>query len=89
MRQVSYTGTIYADDRDVSLMKVKQLAEIFSYVPQKKEIVEDLRVEDCMVSGFARTISPFSIPTKQHYQKAQNLLDKWNLSHIKENYYRK
>ncbi|MEJ8736559.1 ABC transporter ATP-binding protein [Erysipelotrichaceae bacterium HCN-30851] len=83
LRQIPYTGTIYADDQDVSLMKVKQLAEIFSYVPQKKEIVEDLRVEDCMVSGFARTISPFSIPTKQHYQKAQNLLDKWNLSHIK------
>lgn len=86
LQQISYTGSMTNNDKDLKLLTSKELAEVCSYVPQIKEVVEELTVEECMVSGFARFISMFAVPNKNHYEQVDNILESWNLSHIKGKY---
>ena len=78
-----YEGSILSEQTDIHSFKQKQLAALFSYVPQIKETVEDFVVEECIVSGFARHISPFALPSKKQYERVDSLLQEWRLSHLK------
>ena len=82
LQYISYKGCILHEKSDIHSLKQRQLAALFSYVPQIKETVEDLAVEECIVSGFARTLSPFALPSKKQYEQVHALLKDWNLSHI-------
>ena len=82
LQYIPYKGCILHEKSDIHSLKQRQLAALFSYVPQIKETVEDLAVEECIVSGFARTLSPFALPSKKQYEQVHALLKDWNLSHI-------
>ena len=53
LQYIPYKGCILHEKSDIHSLKQRQLAALFSYVPQIKETVEDLAVEECIVSGFA------------------------------------
>lgn len=82
-QQLPYQGHILYEGCDIAHMKAKQQAALLSYVPQIKEQVEDIRVEDCILAGCARTLSPFALPGKRQEEEVSALLDAWQLSHIK------
>lgn len=83
LQYLPYSGYIYHEQTDIQKLKPRQLAALFSYVPQIKETVEDLPVEECIVSGFARHLSPFALPSKKQYERVDALLKEWKLAHIK------
>lgn len=76
-------GTIMFHQKDCSQMRDRERAAVFSYVPQIKEVVEDLRVEECIVSGCTRKLSLFSVPGKQEYQRVDEIMELFALSHLK------
>lgn len=76
-------GSIYYLEQDCSAMNEHQRAAIFSYVPQIKEIVEDMRVEDCIVSGCTRRLSIFSSPKKADYVRVDEIMRQFDLTHLK------
>lgn len=76
------SGTITYQKQDCNLMNEKQRAEIFSYVPQIKEIVEDMKVEECIVSGCSRKLSLFSTPKEKDYKQAYNIMKLFGLCHL-------
>ena len=47
LQYISYKGCILHEKSDIHSLKQRQLAALFSYVPQIKETVEDLAVEHC------------------------------------------
>lgn len=77
------SGTIRYHQKDCIHMKEKERAAIFSYVPQIKEIVEDLRVEECIVSGCSRSLSIFAVPGKKDYQRVDDIMKLFDLTHLK------
>lgn len=83
LQQLPYTGEIFFQDQKLSDMQEKQRAEIFSYVPQIKELVMDMRVEDCIVAGCTRYLSIFEVPSKSQYDQINVLMEKFHLTHIK------
>ncbi|MCR0570207.1 ABC transporter ATP-binding protein [[Clostridium] innocuum] len=83
LQYIPYQGTIYHAQTDVHTLKQRDLAALFSYVPQIKETVEDQPVEECIVSGFARQLSLFALPSKKQYEQVDALLEAWKLTHIK------
>lgn len=76
-------GKILYQGSDITKMNARARAAIFSYVPQIKEIVEDLKVEECIVSGCSRTLSIFSTPGGQDYARVDQLMELFHLRHLK------
>lgn len=72
----------------VSLRKCneKQRAACFSYVPQIKEMVGDIKVSDCIVAGCTRRLSLFEVPSPKEYAKANAILKQFQLEDIKDKY---
>lgn len=83
LQQLPYTGNILFQNQKLSDMQENKRAEIFSYVPQIKELAMDMRIEDCIVAGCTRQLSIFKVPTKKQYQQVDALIEKFHLSHIK------
>lgn len=77
------SGNIYYNDNDCSKMNNKQRATVFSYVPQFKEIVEDMCIEDFIVSGCSRKLSIFQMPNSLDYQKVDKIMNLFKLTHLK------
>lgn len=77
------TGRICYQGQDIRQMNQKQRAQTFSYVPQVKEVVSDLRVEECIVSGCTRQLSLFATPNKQAYERVDDIMQLFHLEGLK------
>ena len=78
------SGRIYVDDEEISNYTQKQRAAVFSYVPQIKNLVETITLEECVVSGRNRFFHNFAIPSMQDYQKAHELMEEMGILHLKD-----
>ena len=76
-------GKIYVDDEEIYAVSQKQLSAIFSYVPQIKNLVETITIEECVVSGRTRFLTQFSVPSTPDYQKAHELMEELGILHLK------
>lgn len=83
LQQISYQGKMYYQQEDVHKKKEKERAAIFSYVPQIKQIMEDLEVRECIVSGCTRNLSIFATPRKQEYEQADAIMERFHLTYLK------
>ena len=83
LQQLPYTGDMLYQNQKLSDMKETQRAQIFSYVPQIKELAMDMRVEDCIVAGCTHHLSIFHVPSKNEYEQVDRLMERFHLTHIK------
>lgn len=77
------SGEIEYKGQNCKQMSEKQRAAVFSYVPQIKEIVEDMKIEECIVSGCSRNLSIFSTPKQSDYHKVEKIMELFKLTHLK------
>ena len=80
-------GDILWKQESLRKLNEKQRAACFSYVPQIKEMVADIKVMDCIVAGCTRRLSLFEVPDAKEYAKANAVLKKFQLAHIKDKYF--
>lgn len=81
--QLPYSGAIWADNTDIQMLSEKQRAAIFSYVPQIKEVTQDMLVEDCILAGCTRRLSLFETPSKKDHQRSDAIMQRFHLEHLK------
>ena len=62
-------GDILWKQESLRKLNEKQRAACFSYVPQIKEMVTDIKVMDCIVAGCTRRLSLFEVPDAKEYAK--------------------
>lgn len=76
------SAKILCDEVDISTLSLKEKASIFSYVPQIKNMVDTLTIEECVVSGKTRFLSSFEMPCSADYKSANKLLKEFGIDHL-------
>jgi len=79
-------GSFFIESFDISKLNKKEIAKFVGYVPQMHSPVFPYKVIDVVVSGRAPHLG-FSMPTKQDYNDAHNVLDKLGLTHLADRPY--
>lgn len=74
-------GSVFIDTFEVRKLKEKELAKLVGYVPQMHSPAFPYKVVDVVVSGRTPHLG-FSMPTKEDYELAYNVLDRLGLSHL-------
>lgn len=81
--QLPYDGSILVDEKNIKTLSEKQRAAVFSYVPQIKEMTQDMRAEDCILAGCSRHLSIFDVPKKEDIQRSESIMKQFHLEHLK------
>ncbi len=77
-------GTILADNKDIGQMTWRQKAAVFSYLPQIKSIVDDIRCWEVVISGRSRFMKCFQLPSIADKAKAIKIMEKFKIAHLAE-----
>lgn len=80
-------GDILIDGVSIKKYKHKELAEIFSYVPQAKDYSYQFTVEEVIMMGRALYIKKFSSPSQEDYDVVNDILSKLNIIDYKDKIY--
>ncbi|WP_456329314.1 ABC transporter ATP-binding protein [Archaeoglobus sp.] len=75
------TGTVFIDSFEVTRLNEKEFAKLVGYVPQAHSPAFPYRVVDVVLSGRTPHLG-FSMPTKDDYELAYEVLDKLGLSNL-------
>lgn len=84
LQLISYDGSVYFQDRLINDLDKRALAEIFSYVPQIKTLVDHISVLEFVVAGRTRFLSGCQTPSNKDYDIALKALKEFNLEHLKD-----
>lgn len=77
-------GMICADGKDIDQMTWRQKAEIFAYLPQIKNIVDDIKCWEVVISGRNRFMKFFQLPTIEDKAKAIRIMKKFKIEALAE-----
>lgn len=77
------SGNIYYDTHEITSWNEKTRAKVFSYVPQIKELVDHLTVEDCILAGCTRRLSLFAMPSSDAYTQVDHLMKHLGIASLK------
>lgn len=75
-------GEISVDGRNISELKQKEIATMFSYVPQAKNYSYQYTVEELVMMGRAVYIPKFGSPTEKDRDKCFEALEKLDIKHM-------
>ena len=84
LQLIPYDGKVYFQDRLINDLDKRSLAEIFSYVPQIKTLVDHISVLEFVVAGRTRFLPSYQTPSDKDYDIALNALKEFILEHLKE-----
>ena len=82
LQLIPYDGKVYFQDRLINDLDKRSLAEIFSYVPQIKTLVDHISVIEFVVAGRTRFLPSYQTPSDKDYDIALNALKELDLSVI-------
>lgn len=84
LQLIPYDGKVYFQDRLINDLDKRSLAEIFSYVPQIKTLVDHISVLEFVVAGRTRFLPSYQTPSNKDYDIALNALKEFGLEHLKD-----
>lgn len=80
-------GEIFYKDKNIKSLSAKDIARIFSYVPQTDGTFFSFSVLEMVVMGRTPYLSFFDRPSKEDYRKAEQALELVEISHLKDKMY--
>jgi len=75
-------GIIKLNNNDIVSLKIKQIAQIIAYVPQKIQNNFDYTVKEYVTMGRTVHKNLFELPNKKDYNIAEEALEKLNILHL-------
>lgn len=84
LQLMPYDGRVYFQDHLINNLDKRSLAEIFSYVPQLKTLVDHISVLEFVVAGRTRFLSSYQTPSNKDYDIALNVLKEFGLESLKD-----
>ena len=78
-------GSVRLNNQDILSLKIKQIAQIISYVPQTIQKNFDYTVREYVTLGRTAHKNIFETPTVEDYKIADDALEKLNILHLKGN----
>lgn len=78
------SGVIELNEKCISTMSAKTIAQNIAYVPQKNATSFDYSVKDFVVMGRTAQMSVLSVPSRNDYIKAQEALERLGVEHLSE-----
>lgn len=86
MGMLNYDGDILLDGQDIKTLSARDYWKKVSFVPQQRNVANDLTVYDSIMIGRSCYIGPFSIPSKIDYEECDKVIDELNLHRFKDRY---
>lgn len=75
-------GSVTFNGSNVQTLSYKQRAAVFSYIPQIKEMVDQMTCKDVIVSGLDRFLHFLQIPGPPEYAKAKQILQQFQIEEV-------
>ena len=76
------TGTIEIDGVNLLSLSIHKRSKYISYVSQKVNMLEDIKIIDYLTYGFANSIKFYEKPNKEQINKAMEYADKLHITHL-------
>ena len=76
------SGAIEIDGIDLLSLSIHKRSKYISYVSQKVNLLEDIKIIDYLLCGFANEIKFYSKPSKEQIEKAKEYASRLNISHL-------
>lgn len=86
MGMLKYDGEILLDGQDIKKISARDYWKKVSFVPQQRNVANDLTVYDSVMIGRSCYIGPFSIPSDIDYQECDKVINELNLTRFKDRY---
>lgn len=83
MGMVNGEGSIYISNQDIKNISVRDFWKKVSFVPQQRNVSNDLVVFDSVMIGRSSFIGPFAIPSKDDIEMCNKIIDEIGISHLK------
>lgn len=77
-------GTILADNKDIGQMTWRQKAAVFAYLPQIKNLVNDIKCWEVVISGRSRFMKCFQLPSIADKARAIKIMEKFKIEALAE-----
>lgn len=84
LQLIPYQGQVYFQDHLINNLDKRSLAEIFSYIPQIKTLVDHISVLEFVVAGRTRFLPSYQTPSSKDYDIALKALKELGLEHLKD-----
>ena len=79
-----YTGTIRADDGDLSALSPRERAHRVAAIPQAHPLSFRYSAFDMVLMGTSHTLSPFNLPGEKERAAARDAMARVNIGHLAE-----
>ena len=76
------SGAIEYDDKDLQTIKIRQRSKIFSYVPQKVNVTNDIPVRQYLSYGTTNTLEFYEHPGKEEMELVESTAERFGISHL-------
>ena len=76
------SGAIHYDDKELSMVSIKERSKTFSYVPQHSYIVGDIPVYDYLLFGTTNKLAFYQSPGEKEMQKVYSVADRLGITHL-------
>lgn len=80
-------GQIRVNDRALSAISTRELAQQIAYVPQSEDLVYGIKVIELVVMGRNPYLNLFDMPGEREYALAQGALENLGISHLAQKSY--
>lgn len=84
LQLIPYDGKVYFQDHLINNLDKRSLAEIFSYIPQIKTLVNHISVLEFVVAGRTRFLPSYQTPSSKDYDIALKALKELGLESLKD-----
>ena len=75
-------GVIQYDDKDLQSIKIRERSRIFSYVPQKVNVTNDIPVRQYLSYGTTNTLEFYEHPGKEEMELVESTAERFGISHL-------
>lgn len=85
----NYRGEVQVQGKSVDDLSAEKRSRFFSVVPQGQDLSFPYTVREVVVMGRARYVGIFSTPSKEDYDRAEEILDLLGIHHLRHKVYLK
>ena len=76
------SGLIQYDEKDLKSIKIRERSKIFSYVPQKVNVTNDIPVKQYLSYGTTNTLEFYEHPGKEEMELVESTAERFGVSHL-------
>ena len=75
-------GAIYYDEQDLQIIRIKERAKKFSYVPQQANVTSDVPVRQYLSYGTTNTLAFYEHPGKEEMELVEATAKRLHITHL-------